>query len=50
MALAPSEAWRGGFVVDTTTGLIATVTDKSTAAWWGGFLRDADGRLVVVYG
>jgi hypothetical protein len=50
VALGPSEAWVGGFVVDTTTGLIATTTSKTGATWQAGFLRDPDGRLVVTYG
>jgi hypothetical protein len=49
VALGPTEAWVGGFVVDTTTGLIQTTTSKTGAQWQSGFLRDPDGRLVVVY-
>jgi hypothetical protein len=50
MALAATEVWRGGFVIDTTTGQVATTTSKAGATWQGGFLRDPDGRLVVTYG
>jgi hypothetical protein len=49
VALAASEAWVGGFVVNTTTHLIQTTTSTAGSAWWGGFMRDADGRLVVTY-
>jgi hypothetical protein len=49
MALLPTETWRGGFVVDTTTGKYAITTSLTNAVWWGGFLRDPDGRLVVTY-
>lgn len=48
MALAANEVWRGGFVVDTVTGGIVTTTNTTGAKWWGGFLRDPDGRLVVI--
>lgn len=47
MALAASEEWRGGFVVDKTTGQIITSNVLTNAQWSGGFLRDPDGRLVV---
>jgi hypothetical protein len=53
VALTASEVWRGGFVVDATTGATGgwVVTYSLIgAAYWGGFLRDADGRLVVVDG
>lgn len=52
MALTATEQWHGGFVVDTTTAppMLATTTSKTNARWWGGFLRDADGRLVVTFG
>lgn len=50
MALASNERWASGFVVDTDTGAWVTTTNKLNARWWGGFLRDPDGRLVIVYG
>jgi hypothetical protein len=48
MALNPAtEEWRSGFVVNKTTGVLIATTDTSGATWWGGFLRDPDGRIVV---
>lgn len=47
MALTGTEAWRGGFVVDTATNQIVTTINTVGAAYKGGFLRDPDGRLVV---
>jgi hypothetical protein len=47
MALAANEIQRGGFVVDTTTGMIVTTTTTAGATWQAGFLRDPDGRLVT---
>jgi hypothetical protein len=49
MALAGTESWVGGFVVVTATGQLSLTTSTSGAAWWGGFMRDPDGRLVVSY-
>lgn len=49
MALAANEVWAVGFVRDTTTSAIITTLTTTGAAFWGGFLRDADGRLVVAY-
>jgi hypothetical protein len=48
MALSASEEWRAGFVVDVATGAWMVTTDKTGASWQEGFLRDPDGRLVVV--
>lgn len=48
MALQPGERWEGGKVV-TADGSWAVTTSLTGATWWGGFLRDPDGRLVVVY-
>jgi hypothetical protein len=47
MALSGSEVWRRGFVVDAATDTIVTVTDPTGTFWWGGFVRDPDGRLLV---
>jgi hypothetical protein len=47
VALGENEVWRGGFVVDAATGAWVTTTSTTDARWWGGFLRDSDGRLVV---
>lgn len=49
MALLGSEAWRGGFIVDTTSGRPVITTDQTNAQMSGGFLRDPDGRLVVIF-
>lgn len=48
MPLNPNERWVEGFVVNTTTGALVTTSSLAGAAWWGGFLRDPDGRLVIV--
>lgn len=48
MALAPGEYWSGGKVY-AADGSLAVTTSLVGATWWGGFLRDPDGRLVVVY-
>jgi hypothetical protein len=48
MALADNEQWKGGFVVNIDTGQIAVTTSTAGSAWQGGFVRDPDGRLVVV--
>jgi hypothetical protein len=50
VALSGSEVWRSGFVVDATTGAWVVTYSTTGAAYWGGFLRDPDGRLVVVNG
>lgn len=47
MALAGTEEWRGGFVVDKTTGYWRTITDPTGTSWQGGFTRDSDGRILV---
>lgn len=51
MALTSNEKWQGGFVVDTSVNPPTRVvtTSLTGARWWGGFLRDPDGRLVVTY-
>lgn len=51
MALTGDEHWSNGFVVIGNEGeeMLAVTTSKVGARWWGGFLRDADGRLVVTY-
>jgi hypothetical protein len=48
MALLATEVWRGGFVVDKNTGRLIVTTDASNATMTGGFLRDPDGRAVVI--
>jgi hypothetical protein len=48
MSLLPTETYDRGFVRDTTTGVVIVTTDASNATWQNGFLRDPDGRLVVV--
>jgi hypothetical protein len=51
MALAANEVWRGGFLRDTNAGgALVVTTDSTGATQQGGFLRDPDGRLVVVSG
>lgn len=50
MALSATEKWVNGFVVDTSTGNMSVTATTSGASWSFGFLRDADGRLVVVKG
>lgn len=47
MALLPTESVVNGFVVVTATGALSVTTDKTGAAWSGGFLKDPDGRIVV---
>jgi hypothetical protein len=47
MALASYESWSGGFVRITATGTIVVTRSAVGASMQGGFLRDADGRLVV---
>jgi hypothetical protein len=48
MALSGTEVWKGGFVVDSTSGALVVTTNATGAVWRGGYLRDPDGRLVVV--
>lgn len=48
MALLPAESWSRGFVVDAT-GIVVTYS-LAGAKMWAGFLRDPDGRLVIVDG
>lgn len=49
MALAANEVWISGFVRDTNSELALVVTTDATGAEMdSGFLRDPDGRLVVV--
>jgi hypothetical protein len=47
MALASNEIFSGGFVRNATTGALILTTSTVGATFRGGFLRDADGRLVV---
>jgi hypothetical protein len=47
VALSGDEVWRGGFVVNATTGAWVVTTSTAGAQWWSGFVRDPDGRLVV---
>lgn len=48
MALSATEVWRGGYVVDKTTGaLIVTTNTAVLTRKYGGEVTDADGRLVV---
>jgi hypothetical protein len=51
VSLLSTEEWRGGFVVDTSTDppMLSVTTLATDAIWWGGFVRDPDGRLVVIY-
>lgn len=49
MALAANEVMSGGFVRDATADFaLVTTTDQTGARMTAGFLRDPDGRLVVV--
>lgn len=48
MALAANEKWEVGFVVDRTTLRPVVTFNKQNARWETGYLRDPDGRLVVV--
>jgi hypothetical protein len=48
MALASNEKMVQGVVVDTATGQPVTTTSTVGAVMSGGFLRDPDGRLVVI--
>jgi hypothetical protein len=51
MALAANEVMRDGFVRDDDADrALVTTTTTSGATFRGGFLRDPDGRLVVVSG
>lgn len=47
MALAANETWRGGFVVNTLTGVPSFTYQSAGATAQGGFMRDPDGRLVI---
>lgn len=47
MALQTYELWRRGFVCHATTGALILTRLSAGAVTSGGFLRDADGRLVV---
>lgn len=49
MALAANEVRKQGFIRDTVTGALAVTTVSSGVTSAGGFKRDADGRLLVVY-
>lgn len=50
MALLVTEIWRQGFVINTTNNLPVITFQTAGATMQQGFLRDADGRLVVVSG
>lgn len=52
MALLSTEVRAGarGLVIDRDTRALVTTTDTTNAQWSNGFLRDPDGRLVVVNG
>lgn len=51
MALASNEKMIAGFVRDTSNGMsLVTTTSTVGAKVQTGFLRDPDGRLVVVSG
>lgn len=47
MALLATEVRRRGFIRDTRTGALVTTAVTAGATVQQGFLRDADGRLVV---
>lgn len=49
MALTGEEHWDDGFVVDDAGAWVVTY-NLTGAAWWAGFLRDPDGRLVIAGG
>lgn len=50
MALASNEVISGGhgLVIDRTTGALVVTTNTTGASWHNGWLKDPDGRLVVV--
>lgn len=48
MALTGNEVLEGGFVRDGELGPLVLTTDTTGAEEQSGFLRDPDGRLVVV--
>lgn len=48
MALAATEVYRDGFVRDAATLILITTSNPVGATKRGGFLRDPDGRLVIV--
>lgn len=50
MALSATEIRSGGFVLDKATGALVVTTSQVGATVTEGFLRDPDGRLVVVNG
>lgn len=50
MALTATEILSGGFVRDKNTGALVVTTNTLNAVQTGGFLKDPDGRLVVVVG
>jgi len=49
MALTANETYRGGFIRLLSDGSLAVTTNTAGAVSKNGFLRDPDGRLVVVY-
>lgn len=48
MALQAGEHWQSGFVLDAA-GNYAITTSQAGAAMQSGWLRDPDGRLVVIF-
>jgi hypothetical protein len=48
--LSSSEVWRSGFVTDAVTRCLVTTFNATGAVMTAGFLRDPDGRLVLVRG
>jgi len=48
VALASNEVWRNGFVRDEATFALIVTTNMTGATISQGYLRDPDGRLVVV--
>lgn len=50
VALASNEIIEQGFVLDRDTRKLAVTLSKTGAKYERGFLRDLDGRLVVVRG
>lgn len=48
MALQAGEHWVSGFVMDAQ-GNYAITTSQTGAVMQGGWLRDPDGRLVVMF-
>lgn len=49
MALTGNEIMSNGFVKDSVTYALSLTTTTAGATVRNGFLRDADGRIVVMY-